>query len=143
MQSGSGSVTFSVGENPGDTRSGTLTVAGQTVNITQTPNDQLFGTWGGTITKGNGCPAALPASVEWSGSIRRTSAASTELVISIPGAGVINQVIPVTLSGSSLQFFVPIDTLYTFNATIAADRRSLTGSFSGGSCSGTWNGSRR
>lgn len=142
-QSGSGSVSFTIGENPGDTRTGTLTVAGQTVTISQAANDQLFGAWGGTIAKGNGCPATLPSSVEWSGTFRRTSGASTEFVISIPSVGVINQVIAVTLNGSSLQFFVPIDTLYTFNATVSADRRSLSGTFSGGSCSGTWTGTRR
>jgi hypothetical protein len=52
-------------------------------------------------------------------------------------------VIPVTLTGSSLQFFVAIDTLYTFNATLSSDRRTMTGRFSGGSCSGSWNGTRR
>jgi hypothetical protein len=51
-------------------------------------------------------------------------------------------VIPLIVNGNSLQLFVPIDTLYTFNATLAADRRSLSGTFSGGSCSGTWNGTR-
>jgi hypothetical protein len=142
-QSGPGSVTFTIGENPGDARTGTLTVAGQTVTITQSPNDPIYGAWGGTIVKGNGCPATLPASVEWSGTFRRTSGATTEFVISIPQAAVFNQTIPVTLNGSSMQFFVAIDTLYTFNATLSADRRSLNGTFSGGTCSGTWNGTRR
>lgn len=141
--SGTGTVTFSVGENPGDTRSGTVTVAGQTVTINQAQNDPLFGAWGGTITKGSGCPAALPSSVEWSGTFRRTSGATTELVISLPSVGVINQVLPVTFNGSNLEFFVPIDTLYTFNATLSSDRRSLSGTFAGGSCSGTWSGTRR
>jgi hypothetical protein len=143
LQTGPGSVTFTIAANPGDSRTGTLTVAGQTVTVTQSPNDPIYGAWGGTIVKGSGCPATLPSSVEWSGTFRRTSAASTEFVISIPQAGVINQVIPVTLNGSTLQFFVPIDTLYTFNATLSSDRRSLNGTFSGGACSGTWTGSRR
>jgi hypothetical protein len=142
-QTGPGTVTFSVGENPGDTRTGTLTIAGQTVTITQAPNDQLYGAWGGTIVKGGGCPATLPSSVEWNGTFRRTSGATNEFVISIPSVAVINQTIPVTVNGSSLLFFVPIDTLYTFNATLAADRRSLSGTFSGGSCNGTWSGTRR
>lgn len=142
-QTGTGSVTFSVGENPGDTRTGTLTIAGQNVAISQAPNDQLFGNWGGTIAKGSGCPSSLPSSVEWTGTFRRTSGSTTELVISLPTVGVFNQVIQVSLNGSDLQFFIPIDTLYTFNARLAADRRSLTGTFSGGSCSGTWTGSRR
>ena len=142
-QTGSGTVTFTVGENPGDTRTGTLSIAGQTVTISQGPNDPLYGAWGGTIVKGSGCPATLPASVDWSGTFRRTSASTTEFVISIPAAGVSNQVIPVTLNGSNLQFFVAIDTLYTFTATLSSDRRTMTGGFSGGSCSGSWNGTRR
>jgi Putative binding domain, N-terminal len=142
-QTGSGTVSFSVAENPGDARSGSLTVAGQNVVINQSPNDQIYGNWGGTVTKGNGCPATLPSSVEWTGTLRRTGGATNEFLISIPSAGVINQVLPVTINGSSLQFFVPIDTLYTFNATISSDRRSLTGTFSGGTCSGTWAGTRR
>ena len=134
--SGTGSVSFSVAENPGDTRTGTLTIAGQNVVINQAPNDPLFGSWGGTISKGSGCPANLPPSVEWTGIIRRTSAATTELVISIPLVAVFDQVIPITFTGNSLQFFVVVDTLYTFNATLAADRRSMSGTFSGGTCSG-------
>ena len=142
-QTGSGTVSFSVGENPGDTRTGTLTIAGQTVTISQAPNDPLYGAWGGTIAKGSGCPATLPSSVEWSGTFRRTSGATTEFVISIPAAGVINQVIPVVLNGSNLQFFVTIDTLYTFVATLSSDRRTMNGTFSGGTCNGTWTGTRR
>jgi hypothetical protein len=142
-QTGTGSVTFSVGENPGDTRTATLVIAGQNVSISQAPNDQLFGNWGGTISKGNGCPSSLPSSVEWTGTFRRTSGASTELVISVPSVGIPSQVIPVNVTGSDLQFFIPIDTLYTFAARLASDRRSLSGTFSGGSCSGTWTGSRR
>ena len=142
-QNGPGTVTFSVPENPGDTRVGTLTVAGQNVVINQAPNDPLFGPWGGNVVKGNGCPASLPASVEWTGTFRRTSGATTELVITILQAGVIGQVIPITFNGSNIQFFVQIDTLYTFNATLSSDRRSLTGTFTGGSCSGTWTGTRR
>ena len=56
-QAGPGSVSFTVAENPGDTRTGTLTIAEQSVVISQAPNDPLFGDWGGTIIKGNGCPA--------------------------------------------------------------------------------------
>ena len=142
-QAGPGSVSFTVAENPGDARTGTLTIAGQNVVINQAPNDPLFGNWGGTISKGTGCPANLPASVDWTGTFRRTSGATTELVISIPLVAVFNQVIPITFNGNSIQFFVPIDTLYTFNATLSSDRRSMTGTFSGGSCSGTWTGTRR
>lgn len=142
-QTGPGSVSFTVAENPGDTRTGTLTIAGQSVIITQAPNDPLFGNWGGTISKSSGCPANLPPLVEWTGTIRRTSGAATELVITIPSVAVFNQVIPITFNGNSLQFFVAVDTLYTFNATLSSDRRTMTGTFSGGTCSGTWTGTRR
>jgi hypothetical protein len=142
-QMGPGSVSFTIAVNPGDTRTGTLTIAGQNVVINQAPNDPLFGEWGGTISKGTGCPANLPALVDWTGTIRRTSGATTELVISITAVAVFNQVRPITFNGNSLQFFVAVDTLYTFNATLSADRRSMTGTFSGGSCTGTWTGTRR
>lgn len=140
--SGPGTVTFSLGENPGDTRTGTLTVAGQTVTVSQVANDQVYGNWGGTIVKGSGCPATLPASVEWSGVIRRTSGATNEFVITIPGL-VTSLALNLVINGSSLQFAVPIDALYTFNGTLSGDRRSVTGTFAGGTCSGTWSGSRR
>ena len=87
-QTGSGTVSFSVGENPGDARVGTLTVAGQNVTVNQAANDPVYGNWGGTIVKGSGCPATLPASVDWTGTIRRTGGATNEFVISIPAVGV-------------------------------------------------------
>ena len=141
-QTGNGTVNVTISENTGDARSATLTVAGQSVTVSQAAGDQLYGNWSGTIVKGNGCPAALPSSVTWSGVVRRTGAASSEIVISIPTVGVVNQVIPLVVNGNSLQLFVPIDTLYTFNATLSSDRRSFSGTFAGGSCSGTWNGAR-
>jgi hypothetical protein len=141
-QTGNGTVNVTVSENSGDARTATLTIAGQPVLVSQAAGDQLYGNWAGTIVKGAGCPATLPASVTWTGTIRRTGAASSEFVITIPSVGVVNQVIPLIVNGNSLQLFVPIDTLYTFNATLAGDRRSLSGTFSGGSCSGTWSGTR-
>jgi len=142
-QSGNGSVNVTVSENSGDARSATLTVAGQSVAVSQAAGDPLYGNWAGTLVKGPGCPATLPASVTWTGTIRRTGGASSEFVITIASVGIFNQVIPLFVNGNSLQFFVPIDTLYTFNATLANDRRSLTGTFSGGTCSGTWTGARQ
>jgi hypothetical protein len=141
-QTGNGTVNVTIAENTGDARTATLTVAGQSVSVSQAAGDQLYGNWSGTVVKGAGCPAALPSSVTWTGTFRRTGAASSELVISIPSVGVVNQVIPVVVNGNTLQFFVPIDTLYTFNATLSSDRRSLSGTFSGGSCSGAWTGAR-
>lgn len=142
-QTGPGTVSFSVPVNSGADRTGTLTIAGQNVVINQVSNDPLFGNWRGQIVKGNGCPAALPASVEWTGTFRQTSLATTELVISIPQALVFNQVIPITFNGSNIQLGVQLDTLYSFAATLAADRRSLSGSFTGGGCTGTWSGTRQ
>ena len=141
-QSGNGTVNVTVSENTGEARTGTLTVAGQTFTVSQATGDQLYGNWSGTIVKGTGCPATLPASVTWTGTIRRTGGASSEFVITIASVGVFNQVIPLFVNGNALQFFVPIDTLYTFNANLAGDRRSLTGTFAGGGCAGTWSGTR-
>lgn len=139
---GNGTVGLSIAENTGDARTATLTVAGQTVTITQAASDPLFGTWSGSIAKGAGCPAALPASAGWTGTIRRNSIGQAELVITATTVGVVNQTLPLTVSGNTIQFAVQIDAVYTFVATLAADRRSFTGTFSGSSCSGTWNGTR-
>jgi len=103
----------------------------------------VFGNWAGTIVKGSGCSASLPASAQWTGTIRRNPAGFHEFLISIPSALVFNQAVSLLITGNSLQFAVPVDALYTFNATLAADRRSFTGTFSGGTCSGTWSGTRQ
>lgn len=142
-QTGPGTVSISVPENTGDARTATLTIGGQTVTVNQAAGDPVFGNWAGTITKGAGCPAVLPASVQWNGVIRRSSGGSPELVISIPSIGVSNQSLNLILSGNTVQFAVFVDALYTLTGTLAADRRSLTGTFSGGSCSGTWTGARQ
>jgi hypothetical protein len=140
---GPGSVGVTVTENLGDARSGTFTVAGQTVTINQAASDPVFGNWAGTVNKGSGCNAALPVSAPWTGTIRRNTAGNHEFVISIPSALVFNQTLSLQINGNAMQFAVPIDTLYTFNATLAPDRRSFSGTFNGGSCSGTWNGTRQ
>ena len=141
-QTGTGTVAVSIAENTGDSRTAILTVANQAVTITQAASDPLFGTWSGSVAKGAGCPAALPANAGWTGTIRRNAIGQAELVISVSSVGVVNQTVPLIVSGNNIQFAVQIDTVYTFLATLAADRRSFTGTFSGGSCSGTWNGTR-
>lgn len=141
--SGPGTVGITVAENVGDARSATLTVAGQTVAVNQAPGDSVFGNWAGTVVKGQGCPTTFPASAQWTGTIRRNASGFHEFVISIPSALVVNQTLSLLINGSALQLQVPIDTLYTFNATLAADRRSFTGTFNGGTCSGTWSGTRQ
>ena len=142
-QTGPGTVSISVPENTGDTRTATLTIGGQTVTVSQAAGDPVFGNWAGTISKGAGCPASLPSSVQWNGVIRRPAAASPEFSISLPSVGISNQVVTIQINGNNIQFAVFVDTLYTFSATLAADRRSLTGTFTGGSCSGTWTGTRQ
>jgi hypothetical protein len=140
-QTGSGTVTFVVAANSGDARNASLTVAGQTVAIAQQAGaaaDPVLGNWAGTITKGAGCPAVLPASASWTGTVRRGASGNTELVVSIPVAGVVNQAVAVNLTGNNFQFGVPLDTNYTFVGTLSSDRRSISGTFSGAACSGTW-----
>jgi hypothetical protein len=140
--SGTATVGLTVAENTGDSRTGTLTVAGQTVTVTQAASDALFGNWSGSISKGAGCPASLPSSVTWTGTVRRSAIGQAELVINAPQAGVFNQTLPLTVSGNQISFAVQIDAVYTFVATLAADRRSFTGTFAGSGCSGTWSGTR-
>jgi len=140
---GPSAVGIKVAENTGDARSATLTVAGQTVAVNQAAGDPAFGNWAGTITKGAGCPATLPASAAWTGTIRRNAAGNHEFLINIPSALVFNQAVSLQINGNAMQFAVPVDTLYTFNATLASDRRSFTGTFTGGTCSGTWSGTRQ
>lgn len=141
-QTGTGTVGVSIAENTGDSRTAILTVASQAVTITQAASDPLFGNWSGSIAKGAGCPAALPASAGWAGTIRRNAIGQAELVINVSSVGVVNQTVPLIVSGNNISFAVQIDAVYTFMATLANDRRSFTGTFSGGSCSGTWNGTR-
>lgn len=117
-------------------------MAGQSVTITQAASDPLFGDWSGSIAKGAGCPAALPASVGWTGTIRRNAIGQAELVVTAATVGVVNETLPLIVSGNTIQFAVQIDVVYTFVATLAADRRSFSGTFSGGGCSGTWTGAR-
>lgn len=145
-QTGSGTVTFVVAANSGDARNGSLTVAGQTVAITQqagSGTDPVLGNWAGTITKGAGCPVVLPASASWTGTVRRGASGNTELVVSIPAAGVVNQAVAVNLTGNDFRFGVPLDTNYTFIGALSPDRRSISGTFSGAACSGTWSGTHQ
>jgi hypothetical protein len=73
---GNGTVSFSVSLNPGATRSGTLSVAGQTVTITQpgcgyslSSNGQTHPNIGGNfsvnVTAGAGCPWTATSNVGW------------------------------------------------------------------------------
>ncbi len=88
---------------------------------------------------GVGGTATLPSSVQWTGTIRRNAGGFHKFVISAPSVGLVNQVVSMTLNGSTLQFNVVVDALYTFTATLSSDRRSFTGVFSGG----TWAGTRQ
>lgn len=76
--SGNGGITYSVAPNSDPARTGTLTVAGQTVTIEQvttecsytvSPTSQSFGSFGGsgnaTITTLNGCPWTVTTDSSW------------------------------------------------------------------------------
>jgi hypothetical protein len=113
--------------------------------------DAALGEWSGTITLQVGCLTGLPRSFPWTGTFRR-SGDRIELVVSVPFAFVSNEVLPVTITGTSLRFTIDFDSLYTFVATFSSDFRSLSGTFSGGNCnvpptvvnpSGTWTGTKR
>ena len=142
-QTGPGTVNISVTENTGNARTATLTIGGQSVSVSQASGDPVFGNWAGTIAKGANCPAVLPASLQWTGVVRRNAAGSPELVISLPSVGITGQTLNLTLTGNTVQFQVFVDSVYTFTGTLAADRRSLSGTFTGGSCSGTWTGTHQ
>jgi len=141
IQTGSGTVSFMVLPNGGSARNATLSIAGQSVSVSQAAGgvDAALGNWSGTISKGAGCPAILPASLPWTGTIRQGAGGNAELVVSIPGAGVVNQALGLTIIGNTVQFGVPLDTNYAFVGTLGSDRRSVDGTFTGAACSGTWN----
>ena len=119
------------------------------VNPGGTTDSPILGNWAGNITLNAGCVPVLPRTVTWSGTFRRAANNSLELVASIPAVGVSNETVPVTLSGTTLQFSITVDSRYDFTAQLTQDFRSLSGSFSGGSCapgitpSGTWNGTKQ
>ena len=136
-------VSFMVAANTGDARTATLTIAGQSVTVNQAAGDPVFGNWAGSIVSAAPCGPGLPTTVAWTGTIRRNAQTLPELVITVPSLGIVNQVLPLTITGNSVQFTIQVDALYTFVGTLSADRRSLTGTFTGFSCSGTWNGTRQ
>ena len=119
------------------------------VNPGGTTDSPILGNWAGNITLNTGCVPVLPRTVTWSGTFRRTANNSLELVASIPTVGVSNETVPVTLSGTTLQLSITVDSRYDFTAQLTQDFRSLSGSFTGGSCapgitpSGTWNGTKQ
>jgi hypothetical protein len=119
------------------------------VNPGGTTDSPILGNWSGNITVSTGCVPGLPRTVAWSGTFRRAANNSLELVASIPAVGVSNETVPVTLSGTTLQFSITVDARYDFTAQLTQDFRSLSGSFTAGSCapgitpSGTWNGTKQ
>ncbi|MBF0549359.1 MAG: BACON domain-containing protein [Deltaproteobacteria bacterium] len=127
---GNGTVGYSIASNPGATRTGTLTIAGQTFTVTQagsgtcsyalTPASQSFGVSGGsgtlTVTTQSGCAWTAVSNGNWititSGSsgtgtgtigytVDSNSGASRTGTISVSG-----QVFTVTQSGSSCDFSI-------------------------------------
>lgn len=114
----------------------------------------LLGAWRGTIVLQVGClPASqLPRTYTWTGTIRRNAAAGLEIVITVPGVLVFDEAYPATLNGNTFSFSGDFDSRYTFTAEVAADRRSLNGTFRGGNCAvpptqvlplGTWTGTHQ
>ncbi len=119
------------------------------VNPGGTTDSPILGNWAGNIAVNTGCVPGLPRTVTWSGTFRRAANNNLELVASIPAVGVNNETVPVTLSGTTLQFSITVDSRYDFTAQLTPDFRSLSGSFTGGACaaginpSGTWNGTKQ
>src|SRR5688572_21018696 len=119
------------------------------VNPGGTSDSPILGNWAGNITLNTGCIPALPRTVTWSGTFRRAANNSLELIATIPAVGVSNETVPVTLSGTTLQFSITVDSRYDFAAQLTQDFRSLSGSFTGGNCapgitpSGMWNGTKQ
>jgi len=119
------------------------------VNPPGTTESPILGNWAGNITVNSGCVPGLPRTVTWSGTFRRAANNSLELVATIPAVAVSNEVVPVTLSGTTLTFSITVDSRYDFTAQVTPDFRSLSGSFSGAACqpginpSGTWNGTKQ
>ena len=119
------------------------------VNPGGTSDSPILGNWAGNITVNTGCVPGLPRTVTWSGTFRRAANNSLELVATIPAVGVTNEVVPVSLSGTTLTFSITVDSRYDFTAQLTQDFRSLSGSFTGAACqpginpSGTWNGTKQ
>ena len=122
---------------------------GLVVNPAGTSDSPILGNWSGNITLNTGCVPVLPRTVTWSGTFRRAANNSLELVATIPAVGVSNEVVPVSLSGTTLTFSITVDSRYDFTAQVTQDFRSLSGSFTGAPCqpginpSGTWNGTKQ
>jgi hypothetical protein len=118
------------------------------VNPGGTSDSPILGNWAGNITVNTGCVPGLPRTVTWSGTFRRAANNSLELVATIPAVSISNEVVPVSLSGTTLTFSIIVDSRYDFTAQLTQDFRSLTGSFNGAPCqpginpSGTWNGNK-
>ncbi len=142
-QTGTGTVSISVAENTGDARSATLTVGGQTVTVNQAAGDAGVRQLGRDDHQGRRLPREPPLI----GAMDRHDPPDCQRQPRArdfaPVGWRVNQVVTLQLVNNNLQFAVFVDTVYTFVATLAADRRSLTGTFSGGSCSGTWTGARQ
>lgn len=119
------------------------------INPGGTTDSPILGNWAGNITVNTGCVPGLPRTVTWSGTFRRAANNSLELVATIPAVGVSNEVVPVSLSGTTLTFSITVDSRYDFTAQVTQDFRSLRGSFTGALCqpginpSGTWNGTKQ
>jgi hypothetical protein len=142
-----GTSTFGVCAND-DTGRSLCRVVNLIVNPPGTTDHPVFGNWSGNITVNTGCFPGLPRTVAWSGTFRRASDNSIELVASIPAVGVSNAAVPVTITGNTVRFSITVDSRYDFTADFSSDFRTLSGTFSGQPCSpgitpaGAWSGTK-
>jgi len=112
----------------------------------------MFGEWSGNIILTVGCTAPLPQVFPWTGIVRIAATGGIEIVVSVPRLSVVSQPHPVTITGQRITFTVDIDGSYTFVGDFSADFRSLSGTFTGSSCTvqqttvipaGTWTGTKQ
>jgi hypothetical protein len=110
------------------------------------------GTWSGNIVLTVGCTAPLPQVFPWTGTIRTAASGAIEIVVNVQRVGVSNETRAAEITGQRITFTVDIDGPYTFVADFSADFRSLSGTFTGSSCTvsstvvtptGTWTGTRQ
>jgi len=112
----------------------------------------VIGNWSGNIILTAGCTAPLPQVLPWTGTIRTAPNGGIEILVSVPRLSVSNETHAATITGQRITFTVDINGPYTFVADFSADFRSLSGTFTGSSCTvsstvvtptGTWTGTKQ
>ena len=163
---GNGGVTFTVAANTGAARSGTVTINGISVAISQsaagtTPptstsaQDASIGRWDGTVSVNQPCGQLFPGSYTWRATITRSGSAYSMALFTNFSFETRNIPVPVVGSDRSFEFNwndVEIDLTLRLRATFAADFQSLSGPVTGTiicnpanppqALNGTWQGRR-